>query len=914
MNTITLRFFCILLLSTIFVLSAFSAPATRSLIKMKQPDGSYLNVYLRGDEHHHFYLTEDEYLLEKNTDGFFYYADIDIDNKISLLKKASNIKERSQEEIEVISKLDKEAQLETMGAQFTRLRVAAEQQRPNNATLAAWGSPRVLVLLIEYPDYPLTFGKSAFEDLLNKPGYNEDGAIGSARDYFADSSNDQFIPQFDVYGPFQPSKGYEYYGYGTSSDRPRELIIEICEQIDDQIDFSQYDLDGDGEIDNVYMIYAGYSQAEGGPSTSIWPHHTNLRSRNIYFDGVRLASYACSSELTGNEESRLAGIGPFCHEFSHVLGLPDLYSTTGGNVFTPREWDVMDVGNKANSGRTPPSYSAYERYFLGWLNPIELTDPQNVKLENLSEHRTAYIINTGNKTATSDEFFLLENRQPKGFDIAIPGQGMLVWHINYVESRWANNQVNVSEETQSIDIEEADPKYRDFKETNTFPGESNKTRFTDESNPNMRKWNGEGLNKPITGIREVDGVIYFKFMGGILDDSHQIEASEASNIEAYSFIANWERHPEITDYVIDVYQKKEESILYVEGYDSRFVGNMTECFIAGINPEQDYYYVVRGVDTDFVETVNSNEVQVTSGEKPFDILTPQGLTAQWVNDQFFTISWDEMDKATSYSISVTKKRQEKLNFDNREITPGWRASNLTFNNFTFGEKAPSIALNSAIDYIQTPGYVAGILSYGFWYKGQYCDPGNTLSFQTYSAGAWHDMPTTISSISNDADWFEYDLEELDGAQCVVLFASKMNVGNVLIDDIRIVVHGDSTTYIDYNVGNVTSFQIRDLEPGTEYICLLTAYQDDIKSKRTLPLFVTTTEYPTNILNPNNEQANLNYQIIDNTLYIKSEEKVSIYNAMGQLIFSGIPQQEGLTLMPGIYIIHSQEVSQKLHVK
>ena len=914
MNKIVLRFFC-LTLSIASALSAFSSPATKSLIKMKQPDGSYLNVYLKGDEHHHFYLTEDEYLLEIDADGFFCYANIDADNKTFSLKRASNIGQRTQEEVEMLSKLDKKAQMETMQAQSIRMRISAEQERPKGATLTAWGSPKVLVLLVGYPDYPLTFGKTDFEELLNQSGYNKDGAIGSARDYFADSSNDQFTPQFDVYGPYTPSKGYEHYGYGSPPDKATELIVEICQQADNQIDFSQYDLDGDGDIDNVYMIYAGYSQSDGGPSTSIWPHHTNIKNRNINLDGVRLASYACSSELTGGSGARLTGIGPFCHEFSHVLGLPDVYSTAGGGVFTPRDWDVMDIGNHAENGRVPPSYSAYERYFFGWLNPIELTDPQNVKLENLSENRTAYIINTGNKTATSDEFFLFENRQLNGFDAALPGHGMLVWHINYAESRWTNNQVNVNEEAQSIDLEEADPKYRDFRETNPFPGESNKTRFSDESTPNMRLWSGVGLNKPITGIREVDGVIYFKFRGGVPDDSYQIKTLEASGVEAYSFIANWERHPAITDYVIDVYQKNGESISYVEGYDSYFVGDVTECFVMGLKPEQDYYYVVRGINTDFVESINSNEMKVTSSDKPFDILTPQGFTAQNVSDKSFTINWDGMENATYYSISVTKKARKELNFDNSVIAQGWVVSNPTFNHFTFGKKTPSMTMNSTLNYIQSYAHVNGILSYGFWYKGVYCDPKNTLSFHSFYDGSWHEVSTTISSITNDANQFELSWDDLENSQCVVLFASTMQgVGNVLIDDVYVVIHGDSTDYIDYNVGNLTSFTVRNLEPETEYICMLTAYQDDIKSRKAVPLFVTTTKHPTGTQNLNNEQKKLDYQLIDNTLYIKTKENVSIYNALGQLIFNDIPQQEGINLMQGIYVVHSQGVSIKLHVK
>ena len=202
---------------------------------------------------------------------------------------------------------------------------------------------------------------------LNKPGYSDNGATGSARDYYYDNSNGVFEPIFDVYGPIKLSQNMAYYGANDSSGNdknPEQAVKEACQAIDNIVDFSNYDLDGDGEVDLVYMVYAGKGEADGGSSNTIWPHQWNLSSAgvNLILDGKTVDRYACGSELNGS--GSIDGLGTICHEFGHAMGLPDFYDTdydTNGQGRTLLDYSLMDSGSYNNDGWTPPYLNMEER-------------------------------------------------------------------------------------------------------------------------------------------------------------------------------------------------------------------------------------------------------------------------------------------------------------------------------------------------------------------------------------------------------------------------------------------------------------------------------------------------------------------------------------------------------------------------
>ena len=395
------------------------------------------------------------------------------------------------------------------------MRQNAPRRTIQKATYPTTGVQKGLVILVEFADesFYIENPYEAFYDMLNKEGYSDYNGTGSARDYFIASSNGQFLPDFDVYGPVKLDKPMSYYGGNSGSyDRaPEEMIIEACQKLDDEIDFTEYDRNHDGQIDNVYVFYAGYGEATTGYEDTVWPHSWDIYDGagiEVILDGVMLNHYACSNEIDLGEI--MMGIGTFCHEFSHVLGLPDFYYPLNSNCFTLGPWAIMDYGNYNNDGRTPPYYTIYERYSLGWITPKELGDPEDITLRNISEN-VGYIIRTENE----DEYFLFENRQQEGWDKYIPGHGMLIWHIDYDERLWELNKMNMEPAHQRVDIIEADNKLTNkTRDGDPFPGTSNNTSFTDDTKPGMISWGRVRQEKPITDIREENGIIYFKVNGG----------------------------------------------------------------------------------------------------------------------------------------------------------------------------------------------------------------------------------------------------------------------------------------------------------------------------------------------------------------------------------------------------------------
>jgi len=375
------------------------------------------------------------------------------------------------------------------------------------------GEIRSIVILVNFSDrsFVIPDANAAFTRMLNTSGYSENNGTGSARDYFIASSDSLFKPIFDVYGPYTVSKQMSYYGGNgaTGSDqRPSQMITEACELAEAAgVDFAKYDVDNDGTVDNVFVYYAGYNEAEGGPATSIWPHRSRIVNSREY-SGKTLSDYACTSELTGRSGSNMCGIGTFCHEFSHVLGLPDLYNTKSSSTYTVGAWDIMASGNYNNSGRTPPAYSAFERFMLGWLTPEQLSNSSDYTLSPLEQTNRAWLIATEQHTLDPAnikprEFWLIENRQHVGWDTpdgAIPGVGLLITHISHTPSKWSNNTYN-NGTPLGYDVCEAYYKNpHSASPSDTYPGEKEITYFLPTNN------NAEPLvEHTVSNIRYLQG-------------------------------------------------------------------------------------------------------------------------------------------------------------------------------------------------------------------------------------------------------------------------------------------------------------------------------------------------------------------------------------------------------------------------
>jgi M6 family metalloprotease-like protein len=400
------------------------------------------------------------------------------------------------------------------------------QRLPKPDVKLTQGDVRVLVVLVEFADVRFKSADpvSQFTDYLNKEGYNEYYNIGSVRDYFIKNSMGKFRPVFDVYGPVTlPGMQSDYGGYGRNADRDKARLA-LSQTLDSlhkwgEIDFGWYDENDDGVVDYVMMIYAGISAYPLTGIPAIYPHAgyfgekgDKLSGKKVGDVGPYINRYACSSEIDPEmymhekSTSNLNGIGTFVHEFSHLLGLPDFYSNNGNA--TLGSWSVMDEGNHncpQNAGYirkcSPPLYSAFERMSLGWLKPTELKTSGKIQLNKLDDNVAYSITNPENP----DEVYLLEYRTNKGWDVGQENSGMLIWHIDYVDSIWTT-MVNSKEWHMHVDIIEAKGSGFDSSPSDVFPGSANVTEFN-----KFVFWNGLDMNITLSDITESPDKEYVTF-------------------------------------------------------------------------------------------------------------------------------------------------------------------------------------------------------------------------------------------------------------------------------------------------------------------------------------------------------------------------------------------------------------------
>lgn len=393
---------------------------------------------------------------------------------------------------------------------------------------------RGLLILVNYSDksFLATNTQAQMDSMMNAYNYTYNGATGSAAQYYCDQSLGQYRPHFDVVGPITLPKPLNYYGENGTEEgddlKCGDLVLHAC-SIASQIDgvnLADYDQDGDGEMDFVYILYAGKGEADGGAANTIWPASWDMASAVEYgatslskyanksqytFDGVAIGNFAYSSELDGSTGKR-NGIGTPTHEFGHVLGLPDLYDIEYGsnynNSMTPGEWDIMDGGSYNNDGRTPPNMSPWEKAFMGWITPVNAgTSGRNLTLyANGTEDYNVYQLNasgTYQDYKTSGVCYYIENRQQTGWDAYVPGHGMVIWKLNYNQSVWEENGPNATTGNCRYTVVSATGRTTKIgSAADPFPGSGNKTT-----------WSGLS-GKPLTEIHESNGIVTCKYMGG----------------------------------------------------------------------------------------------------------------------------------------------------------------------------------------------------------------------------------------------------------------------------------------------------------------------------------------------------------------------------------------------------------------
>lgn len=410
------------------------------------------------------------------------------------------------------------------------------------------GVKKGLVVLVDFKNKKFADGHDLeyYKNVINGKDFTneEEGYVGSVRDYFLAQSNGQFELDFDVVGPVTMSNKYGYYGGDSEyqkDEKVYEMIKEASDAIQDQVNLKDYDWDGDGEADQVFFLYAGLGQASSNNASTIWPHESELRywpCGVLSYPTGKINTYACANELQpetqGSSRYISAGIGTICHEFSHCLGFADMYDTSGGGGYGMSVFDVMDQGSYNGNGFVPCNYTAFERIYAGWVEPIELIYPATVKdMKSVSDYGRPFIMYNYKNT---NEYFLMENRQNTGWDEGLYGSnGLLITHVNYVPSRWANNIVNAStQKIQCCTVVNADGS-REISNTLSLQGDlypyeekgmTLNDEFTDDSEPasklyNKNDGNSYALGIPITQIKRSKGSISFLVCGG--DDKNVID-------------------------------------------------------------------------------------------------------------------------------------------------------------------------------------------------------------------------------------------------------------------------------------------------------------------------------------------------------------------------------------------------------
>ncbi len=507
---------------------AYAVPAIQKLVKVVQEDGSTLSVRIHGDEHFNWKTTEDGYAVAEKS-GYFYYANYQADGKLEVSNQRVVINGRKQTPTSAIKKAQ-------MGAIATNVmktkRAEASSDSDDNllgSTFPSHGDIKSVVILVEYYDVKFTVENpnQAFTNQLNQEGYSVEGAVGSARDYFYANSNGEFRGQFDVYGPYQLSQPQRYYGGNSSAGgdlRGPEMIEEAVELADrDGVDFSQYDFDGDGFIDNVFVYYAGRSEAEGGGADCVWPHKWNVTNKPV-FDGKKLDVYACTSELRGSsaEEPIICGIGTFCHEFSHVFGLADHYDTSGsadGTSYGLGAYDIMTTGSYNNNGNTPPLHNALERMMIGWVEPEEIDSEGDITLAPINDGKVYKM-----STDVEGEFFLFENRNRASsiWENYIPGEGLIISHVDQSEPYkpyWRSNRPNATPDHECFKFIVAGNVNLDYYsgwDKVPYPYKdlwfeaNNNDEWSPNSNPKSTSWSGEVMPLQLTDIEKDGANINFK--------------------------------------------------------------------------------------------------------------------------------------------------------------------------------------------------------------------------------------------------------------------------------------------------------------------------------------------------------------------------------------------------------------------
>lgn len=501
----------VLALST--AISTQASPAYPYPIKYTQPDGSVITIQIHGDEFLHW-TTSGNSLVAQDSEGYWRYATFNSDGTSNA--QGSRVSANLSGDGSTVTP-PASAIAEAMQKRESMMARSASLAQSSSISL---GEKHFLILLIQFSNKSFNTAKADFEAMLNGESYTYNNAVGSVMKYYSDVSNDQFKPIFDVYGPITVP-----YTSAACAQSDMPAVKYACQYADENynVDFTQYCNANSGLVDNVFFFFPGYNQAEGGGEDCIWPHAVTYNTPFTTLDGKGIYHYGCTSEYKGHSGATRAGIGTFCHEFGHVIGLPDFYDTdyegNGGEGDGLFSYSIMSNGNYNNEGRTPPYMTTIERNILGWKTEIPLLKDGDYTLTGVQDNE-GYMTETENP----NEYFIFEARNKTGWDAYIPAAGLLIYHVD--RSRGWDNRYK---EHPAVYFKAANPTTinppKSYGADVPYPGSSEQTTFDNQSPSKARSWadvwNGDQLSNitysskqvkfkyhKVTNIRTITGIIY----------------------------------------------------------------------------------------------------------------------------------------------------------------------------------------------------------------------------------------------------------------------------------------------------------------------------------------------------------------------------------------------------------------------
>ena len=535
--------------------TTFAVPAKQAKKTLTLADGTQVVATQMGDEYMNWWQADNgmRYVESQDKEGVYEAANMDVMAAHAQMRRAIIGEKRAKRLNSVVKPVNM-----SFSSGLQRVQIGDEH-------ITYTGKKKGIIILVQFPNQKFETGhdNTYYKMVANEKGLtHEDGYVGSVSDYFLSQSNGQFELDFDIAGPYTLSHTSSYYGKNDGANIDTKvgyMIQEGCDAaVADGFNFNDYDWDGDGYADQVFVLYAGLGEASGGDAKTVWPHEYQIRYTcvgkvlNYTAEGKgKVDTYACANEMervinnatgTYTNELKLAGIGTICHEFSHCLGFADMYDTSsnGGN-YGMGFYDVMSAGSYNGGGFTPCNYTAYERIYAGWTEPIVLDEPATIKAMQSSEDYGRPFILYNDKHP--DEFYTLENRQKKGWDAELYGSGLMITHVDYDQTKWGINQVNASaSDHQRCTIFHADNDedgtVLESIKNDLYPymsgGVPLNDELTDDSRPAAKLYNKNAdgtkyMGKPITAIKKnVNGTISFDVMGGNEDNILDNTTSETA--------------------------------------------------------------------------------------------------------------------------------------------------------------------------------------------------------------------------------------------------------------------------------------------------------------------------------------------------------------------------------------------------